>query len=334
MVTTIAEAVELVRQVCLRSSLDHRFLDESSGDAEMLRQAIRNRDTPALYDWLMAGFSLQGISDRIALDYIDRHGNATWDAIEAALANHRCNCPKLGGFDSYRQCGYRKTAALCREPDHLADCPVPVLHLRKGDLNQQAFSLYYFLRDRCGGDLVGFIERIFATIDAAGFVDPVTAKHDQLMAEFTRIHAVSSKLAAMMLASLLMAGGGSRPDWRRVGQSMVTIDSLVHNFLHRTGILRAFDQSHLYSATCYGPRGCAAVINQLADRIDARQFHPSYPKRFPRLIEVAIWGFCAEAHDGICNGRVIDDRFPCTNADCPVGERCGRLPLRPIIADP
>ena len=43
-------------------------------------------------------------------------------------------------------------------------------------------------------------------------------------------------------------------------------------------------------------------------RIDARQFCPDGPEFFPRLLQKAIWMFCAEAHLGICHGNRIDDR--------------------------
>ena len=128
-----------------------------------------------------------------------------------------------------------------------------------------------------------------------------------------------------------MAGDPRRSDWVKVGRSLVAVDSLVHNFLHRTGILAAFDQVHRYGTACHGSRGCAAVIYQLADRIDAREINPRFPKTFPRLVQFAIWSFCAETRADICNGRQIDDRFPCTRTDCPVGDQCGRIPLRPVV---
>ena len=181
MVSTIDEAVALVTAICHLPGNDQFIRDTKQvAKAAGLREAVKRRDTPALFDWLMTSFSFQGISDRIAWDYIERHGNSTWHAIESALAEHRCQCPKLGGFDTYRNCGYRKSAATCQNPVDLADCPVPELPLRKGDLNQLAFSLYYFLRDHCQGDLVGFIDGIFAAIDEANLVDPIKAKRDRL----------------------------------------------------------------------------------------------------------------------------------------------------------
>jgi hypothetical protein len=71
------------------------------------------------------------------------------------------------------------------------------------------------------------------------------------------------------------------------------------------------------------------VIHELANRIDARQVNPGFPKSFPRLIQLAIWAFCAETQANVCNGRQIDDRYPCSRTDCPVGHLCSRIPLRP-----
>lgn len=332
MVATIREAVELVRAVCSQPGNEH-FLDstEDGSDGPGLHRTIETRDTPAIYDWLMTGYSFQGISDRIAADYIHKHGNASWSLLESVLQHHRCACPKLAGFEAYTACGFRKTGNTCSNPPALATCPVAHLPLRKGDLNQLAFSLFFFLRDRCRGDLVGFIDELFGTIDRLGLADPLGAKRDHLLFEFSRVFGASDKLNAMMLSALLLAGGRSRPDWRRVGHSLVVIDSLVHNFLHRTGVLLAFDLAHPYGPRCYGHRGCAGVIRHLADRIDARLVNSAFPKTFPRFVEYAIWVFCAETRTDMCNGRQIDDREACTRFDCPVGEICGRHTLRPPV---
>ena len=134
--------------------------------------AVERQDTPALYRWLMHGFSYQGISDAIASAYIARHGNAQWEQIQQALAGQDVRCPKLQGFESYRDCRYRKAARHCGNPEGLASCPLPSLPLRKGSLNEQAFSLFLFLRDRCAGDLVGFIDQLIAA--AADAPHPIT----------------------------------------------------------------------------------------------------------------------------------------------------------------
>ncbi len=76
---------------------------------------------------------------------------------------------------------------------------------------------------------------------------------------------------------------------------MMAVDTLVHNWLHRTGLLASFDVEHPYGERCYGPVGCAALLMQLAHTIDARSFNASYPQAVPkRCLEHAIsGGFCA-----------------------------------------
>jgi hypothetical protein len=284
MVTTIDQAVALVTTICQLPGNDQFVRDTNrAAKADGLREAVKARDTPALFDWLMTSFSFQGISDRIASNYIEAHGNANWSVIEKGLGHRRQRCPKLENFETYRDCGYRKTAATCRNPSDLPGCPVPSLPLRKGDLNQLAFSLFFFLRDRCRGDLVGFIEAIFAEVDVTESTDPV-AKREKLIAAFSEIHAVSTKLIAMTFAHLLMGAGPRRSDWIKVGRSLVAVDSLVHNFLHRTGILGAFDRNHSYGKRCYRSDGCTGVIHDLAVRIDASEINPRFPRTFPRQI--------------------------------------------------
>jgi hypothetical protein len=61
------------------------------------------------------------------------------------------------------------------------------------------------------------------------------------------------------------------------GASMVVIDALLHNHLHRTGTLRRFGAEHPYSPPCYAANGCAEIVRGLARRIDAREFNPAFP---------------------------------------------------------
>jgi hypothetical protein len=44
--------------------------------AEKVRAAIRHHNTAAVFDWLMAGLSYQGISNQVAYNYMERHGRA------------------------------------------------------------------------------------------------------------------------------------------------------------------------------------------------------------------------------------------------------------------
>ena len=64
---------------------------------------------------------------------------------------------------------------------------------------------------------------------------------------------------------------------------MIAIDTLVHNFLHRTGILHRFNAEHAYGPACSRPKGCAEIIGRIARRIDARRSNPIYPRVFPTV---------------------------------------------------
>ncbi len=109
---------------------------------------------------------------------------------------------------------------------------------------------------------------------------------------------------------------------------MIAIDTLVHNFLHRTGILARFNANHLYGAACYRPGGCADIIAAVAERIDARQFNPAFPQTFPRFVQHAIWRYCSQSGLDVCNGNRINDARRCNNMDCRVRPMCDRVALR------
>jgi hypothetical protein len=52
------------------------------------------------------------------------------------------------------------------------------------------------------------------------------------------------------------------------------------------------------------------------------------PPFFPRVVQHAIWAFCATGQQNICNGTQINDRDRCRQATCPVFPVCDRLALR------
>jgi hypothetical protein len=151
----LTHARRLILQVCHLSGTA-AFIDEAGlgPDGKDLRKAIRSRNTAALFDYLVAALSYQGISDEVAKNFMDRHGLASWHVIECALWK-RPSCPKLASYWQFYDCRYNKSRFTCAEPDHLADCPLPRSWLRNGRLNQTAYSLYLFVRDVASGDLVG-----------------------------------------------------------------------------------------------------------------------------------------------------------------------------------
>ena len=136
------------------------FLDEIDAEAQEagLDQAVAVGRTPPIFDWLLTTFSFQGISDRVAREYMDKHGTASWVEMEASLRVSP-SCRKLDSFWAYEACRFDKGSRTCSEPDHIDACPVPRPRLRNGRLNQTAYSLHLFVRDIAGGDLIGWIDR-------------------------------------------------------------------------------------------------------------------------------------------------------------------------------
>jgi hypothetical protein len=317
-------ARSLVRQVC-RIAGQSTWVDEVQSDAvgTGLVGAVADHDTGRIFDWLIREISRQGISDAVADGYIDRHGNVTWAEIEASLAANP-TCAKLDGYWAFTNCRYHKGFQTCANPDHFPNCPLPRHRLRNGRLNQSAYSLFLFIRDVAGGDIVDWIDRQVA--DHPG-TDNLPAARAALVDPLRHVYGISDKVIGMALASLLMGAGGSRPGWFAVGASFVVVDTLVHNFLHRTGILNRLEADHPYGAVCYRPGGCADILIGIASGIDARRFNPEFPETFPRFIASAIWRYCAEPGLDICNGNQIADRGRCTNMWCRLYSRCDRLVL-------
>ena len=142
-----------------------------------------------------------------------------------------------------------------------------------------------------------------------------------------QIHGVSDKVLTMALSSLLLGAPNRMRLWQEVGASMIAIDTLVHNFLHRTGILHRFGAAHAYGSACYRLGGCAEIIESVADRIDARAFNSDFPAVFPRFVQHAIWRYCAQSGLAVCNGNRIDDRKSCDNAYCQICNVCDKIAL-------
>lgn len=109
---------------------------------------------------------------------------------------------------------------------------------------------------------------------------------------------------------------------------MIAVDTLVHNWLHRSGCLHDLGAEHSYGPACYALGGCASIIEAASESIDARHYCPEGPALFPRLIQKAIWLFCAEGGLDVCNGNRIDDRRECRQLNCPMLAQCARVSLQ------
>jgi hypothetical protein len=187
------QARSIVRQVCaIAGQPDWVDYLRDAADRHGLVAAIANHDTAVIFDWLMWELSFQGISDAVAAEYIDRHGNATWVDIADALATNP-ECGKLEGYWAFTSCGYRKGLQTCAAPDQFAACPLPRHPLRNGRLNQTAYSLFLFIRDVAGGDIVQWIDHV--TAHAAN----------------RNVYGISDKAVGMALAGLLIGAGPTPP---------------------------------------------------------------------------------------------------------------------------
>jgi hypothetical protein len=320
-------ALALVGAAC-RLAGPISFVDD--GRAVLRRRgvitAVKRHDTATLFDWLMSVLSFQGIADRIAHKYIADNGNITWAAVERDLASQP-ECPKLAGYWAFSDCRYQKTAETCDEPNHMAACPLPVHTLRNGRLNQTAYSLFMFIRDIANGDLVQWIDDQLVACSHLSGSERATAGRACLVEPLREVYGVSDKVVSMAMASLLLGAGARRPSWFDIGTTFVVIDTLVHNFLHRTGILQRFGADHAYGPNCYAPHGCADLIARIADQIDARSFNPDFPRTFPRFVQLAIWRYCSASGFDVCNGNRIRDVSRCDYIYCQLRSRCDRVKL-------
>jgi hypothetical protein len=204
----------------------------------------------------------------------------------------------------------------------------PVSILCNGHLNQIAYSLYLFIRDVAEGDLVGWIDDRLDQVNDQSAADRLAQVRTALIEPLRNVYGVSDKVLAMALSGILIGAAEVRPKWLQVGVHLIAVDTLVHNFLHRTGILRRFEASHPYGTGCYRAGGCAEIIARAAQQIDARAFNPAFPAIFPRFVQLAIWRYCSQQGFDVCNGNRVDDRHRCQNRHCRLYGICDRIFLK------
>jgi hypothetical protein len=312
---------------CLAGSASLLNDARSTLQAKGVTQALSKRASAPLFNWLVEALSYQGIADRVAADYIRQHGRITWQQIAHHLKQPP-PCPKLKTYWTFSGCGYNKTSHSCNEPEHIAACPLPRHDLRNGHLNQMAYSLFLFVRDLANADLGSWIDSSLAAADRISSTNRLANLREALLGPLRQVYGVSDKVLAMSLSSLLLSAK-DRPLWHEVGASLIAVDTLVHNFLHRTGILARCNAQHPYGAACYAPSGCAEIIENLSQQIDARVFNSEFPAVFPRFLQHAIWHYCAADGRNICNGNRIDDDQRCNNTHCQLFARCDCIALRP-----
>jgi hypothetical protein len=323
----IKDATALIREVCALAGAaslidDTRILLARAGVID----AVRRHDDAVLIEWLIDLLSYQGVSDAIAYGYMEQHGRISAAEIELGLKRQRL-CPKLNSYWQFYECGYRKAEHVCSQLEHIQHCPLPWHNLRNGRLNQTAYSLFLFCRDVAEGDVVGWIDSRLARVDAGPARDRGKRLAAAVVEPMTHVYGVSDKVVNMTLSMLLLAGDPDRERWQTAGSAMIAIDTLVHNWLHRTGILKQLGAQHLYGPHCYANDGCADIIRNASRRIDAHGINAQFPSNFPRFVQYAIWTFCSQEGVGQCNGNRINDRERCELEDCALFRRCGRVTL-------
>jgi hypothetical protein len=299
-------------------------LRETGEDLDLFGSKGRTRSSK-VFEWLVAALSYQGISDAVARSYMAANERPRWRKIAEGVNSG--DCPLLQSYWHFHGCGYRKAAQTCAKPALIETCPLPAHAYRNGNLNQLAYSLLLFIRDVAGGDLIGWIDRALAEAELGPVEGRLERMRQALIGPLVGLHGASHKVLSMALSDLLLSGSGHNPLWAEVAAGLIAVDTLVHNFLARTGILARAHAAHPYGAQCYGPAGCAAVLSILSEGIDARQFNPAFPRIFPRYIQHAIWAYCAGEGSNVCNGNSIDDQDRCQNMDCRLYGDCDRIRL-------
>ena len=293
--------------------------------------AVAARDPAPLFDWIIGLLARQGISNHAAEVFSERHGSPTWVEVSTRMAAD-ARCPRLRSRWHYEDCGFRRSADTCSTPHHLLTCPVTEIPARKGALAEAAVGLWLFIRDIAIGDLVGWIDARLAVSDP-GPDHPGRAAlmRDAVLLPLIAISGTGRKVWAMVLAELLLGADASRERWVAAGASFVAVDSLVHAFLHRTGILDGLGAGHAYGRACHAPGGCVDVIAGLAARVDSREFNSSFPAIFPRWVQFATWQFCAAGGWSICHGNNINDETGCLQRFCPSFSCCDKIVIKPCL---
>jgi hypothetical protein len=208
-------AVRLLHRVCCLAG-DPEFLAlRRSGGRNSIVAAIERHDSARIFNWLMQALSYQGIADRIAHDYMQRHGRARWTSIKASLAR-KPSCPKLRGYWAFYDCRYGKASATCAEPRHMPACPLPRLPLRNGHLNQMAYSLFLFMHDVADEDFVGWIDAQLGSVNCQS-ADRLSALREAIIGPLRNVYGVADKVLAMALADLLLSAGAQERGRRELG---------------------------------------------------------------------------------------------------------------------
>ena len=325
--SVLARATKLVHEICCVAG-DADLIENirQEGWPKPLARSIERFDTPALFDWLVRVINFAGVSDQAAREYLRKHASVTWLEVSYRLSKQP-QCPKLLSYWHFHQCGYTKQKRTCARPDLIARCPLPKHKLRNGRLNQTVYSLYLFLRDIADEDLVNWIDSRLSQVSPIPERSRLRRWRESLLGPLRHVFGLGDKILSMAFSDLLLAAQDARTHWHELGGSFVAVDTLVHKFFSRTGIIKTLGVEHPYGPACYGEGGCKEVLGKIARRIDAQEFNKNFPKRFPRFVQHAIWRYCAIDELNVCNSVRIPDTQRCKLSWCRVYGQCARNPI-------
>jgi hypothetical protein len=320
-------SIQLIKQIIIahQKLFDDVFDDDIPEMQAILSQMIHGKPqhkSIKLYQYLLKSFLFAGGGDQSnSAYYAKQRYKPTYNRVKQAIK--AVQCPKLASLEAFKGCGYRKTTNKCHEPAFLGTCSLTRFDMKRGALNHMAFSLYFFLRDVCQGDFYTYTKEHFSQYRPTD--GTITELLDGFIKKVTTIANVGPKLAHMALSGLFLTRY-SGWDYRHMGLHMIAVDSLVHNFLHRTGILDSYQLQHAYGPRCHSETGCMKVVQELANHIDCREFNPILPAHFPRFIQYHIWAYCAKDGENICNLNQCKPGKP--NPGCVLHQQqlCPQLP--------
>ena len=242
------------------------------------------------------------------------HGVPSWEQIAASSRRH---CPKLVSHWNFRTVAMcdRKEAAIRRPTTAGALCR----HCRCATAASTRWpsACSCFCGTFAKATSSAWIDRRLASVPNGARRLPLSLGPgaDRPM---RGIHGASDKVLNMALSDFLLgarlrnASSGSWPAatwWRSTAWCTTCCTGPAH---------WPSCAEHAYGPACYRPGRMRRLVRRLAHEIDASAIDPSFPKVFPRLVQHALWHFCAQDGLNICNGVQIDDERRCENSICPV----------------
>ena len=121
-------------------------------------------------------------------------------------------------------------------------------------------------RDVADGNLVSWIDRQLHEANDSPGRDRLARMRASLVEPLRDVYGLSDKVLTMALSCISLGAPKRMSLWIEVGGSMIAIDTLVHNFLHRTGILHRFDANHAYGWLAIGLAAAPTLFRPLPNR--------------------------------------------------------------------